>query len=192
MNRAPAAASDGAASPALRRRRVLHFVLLSSVAIWVCAVSLTSAQEMGGRSSGQAAATAALSRSVHRNLGCRSCHSEMSFVIGGTPDPVATCARCHSPQSPRGSADGHAIALRAGNTKAPTCVTCHGSHDVLSRRDPMSRTHPANVPAQCGTCHTPSLTTFREGVHGSELQLNKGLNTATCTSCHTARVDDSG
>lgn len=186
MIRTPAAASDGAASPVLRSRRVLRFVLISSLATWIGALSLVSAQEMSGRSSGQAAAADAQSRSVHRNLGCRSCHSEMSFVIGGRPDPVSTCARCHSPQSPRGSADGHAIALRAGNTNAPTCVTCHGSHDVLSRRDPNSRTHAANVPAQCGTCHTPSLKTFREGVHGSELEPNKGLNTATCTSCHTA------
>lgn len=186
MNRPPAASSDGAATPAPRRRRVLHFVLISSVAIWVCAVALTSAQEMGGRSGAQAAATDVLSRSVHRNLGCRSCHGEMSFMIGGRPDPVSTCARCHSLQSPTGSVDGHAIALRAGNTNAPTCVTCHGSHDVLSRRDPISRTHPANVPAQCGTCHGPSLKTFREGVHGSLSDPKEGLNTATCTSCHTA------
>lgn len=186
MKRTRAAASDGAVTPAPRSRRVVHIVFGVSLAIWIGAVSLVSAQEMSGRSGGQAAATDALSRSVHRDLGCRSCHAEMSFVMGGTPDPVATCARCHLSQSQGRSADGHAIALRAGNTNAPTCVSCHGSHDVISRRDPVSRTHPANVPAQCGTCHTPSLKTFREGVHGSDLESKRSPNAATCTSCHTA------
>ena len=154
--------------------------------LWMVAVTAGSAQDMGVRGGNQGAAAEALSRSVHRNLGCRTCHGEMSFVMGGRPDPVATCARCHTPQSQARSADGHAMALRAGNTSAPTCVTCHGSHDVLSRRDPVSRTHPANVPAQCGTCHAPSLSAYREGVHGSELERDNNLGTATCTSCHTA------
>lgn len=186
MSRAPVVASDCAASQAPRSRRVLHFVLGLCVAIWVCAVSLISAQDLGGRSGGQAAAAEALSRSVHRTLGCASCHGERSMEMGGRPDPVATCARCHTPQSQARSSDGHSMALLAGNTGAPTCVTCHGSHDVLSRRDPLSRTYPVNVPAQCGACHAPSLSTYREGVHGSELELKSNLGTATCTSCHTA------
>jgi len=138
------------------------------------------------RSGNQAAAAGALARSVHRTLGCRSCHGEMAFEMGARPDPVAACARCHTGQSQSPTADGHAMARRAGNTNAPSCVTCHGSHDVLSKRDPLSRTYPANVPAQCGTCHTPSLRTYREGVHAIELEQRKNLTSAACASCHTA------
>jgi cytochrome b subunit of formate dehydrogenase len=157
-----------------------------SASLWTLAVAMGSAQEMGMRSGNQAAAAEALARSVHRTLGCRSCHSEMSFEMGARPDPVTTCARCHTAQSQSLTADGHAVARRAGNTNAPSCVTCHGSHDVLSKRDPLSRTYPATVPAQCGTCHTASLTTYREGVHAIELEQTNNLSSATCTSCHTA------
>ena len=163
-----------------------HVAVLLAGVLWPLAVVTTSGQEMGGRTGNQAAAATALADSVHRSLGCRNCHGEMSFETGGRPDPVATCARCHTAQAQAWRADGHASAIHAGNTTAPTCVTCHGSHDVRSRRDSRSRTHPANVPAQCGTCHTASLTTYREGVHGIEVEQNRNFKSATCTSCHTA------
>ena len=182
--------ASSAASPrritAWQRGGAFQLAIGLGAVLWVVAVAAGSAQQMGMRGGNQAAAAEALSRSVHRTLSCRSCHGEMSLEMGGRPDPVATCAQCHTPQAQARSTDGHAMALRAGNTSAPTCVTCHGSHDVLSRRDPLSRTYPANVPAQCGTCHAPSLGTYREGVHGAELERNKNLNAATCTSCHTA------
>ena len=47
------------------------------VSLWVLAVFAVSAQDIGERSGNQAAAAVALSRSVHRDLGCRSRHSEM-------------------------------------------------------------------------------------------------------------------
>ena len=162
----------------------LRFAL--TVLMLTLAATVGFAQDVGVPAGNPQSAAQALSRSVHRNLGCRSCHGEMSPVMGGRPDPVDTCARCHTPQSQARSADGHAMALRAGNASAPSCVTCHGSHDVLSRRDPVSRTHPASAPAQCGTCHAPALRTYRDGVHGTELDRNNNLGTATCTSCHTA------
>ena len=151
-------------------------------------VAAVSAQEMGERFGTQAAATDALSRSVHRNLGCRSCHSEMSFEMWmrRRPDPIGVCSRCHVQQGQALFADGHWMALSAGNAKAPTCVSCHGSHGVLSRMDPASPTHPTNVPGECGTCHGPSLDTYRQGIHASELEQAGNLRAATCTSCHTA------
>ncbi|MBY0497555.1 MAG: cytochrome c3 family protein [Cyanobacteria bacterium] len=154
------------------------------MAVWLLLVAVieASAQDMGMRSVSQAAV---LASSVHRSLTCRSCHGEMSLETGARPDPVGTCARCHAPEAQARPADDHGIASRAGNAAAPTCVTCHGSHDVLSRRDPLSRTHASNVPAQCGTCHQGALTTYREGIHGTELAQNN-LSAATCTNCHTA------
>jgi cytochrome b subunit of formate dehydrogenase len=78
------------------------------------------------------------------------------------------------------------MARRAGNESAPSCVSCHGSHDVMPADDPASRTYPANVPAQCGTCHTPALRSYQKGVHGVELARANDPAAATCTSCHTA------
>ena len=170
----------------LTRRSALLLRIGLATVLWMLAVSVGSAQDFGMRVGDQAAAAEALSRSEHRNLGCRSCHGEMSFVMGAKLDPVATCAQCHAAQFQALTADGHAMARRAANANAPSCVTCHGSHDVLSKRDPLSRTYPVNVPAQCGICHTPSLRTYREGVHAIELGQTNNLSSATCTSCHTA------
>lgn len=161
-------------------------VRLALAAVWLLAMTATdgAAQDMGMRSGNQAAA-AALAGSVHRTLSCRTCHGEMSFETGTRLDPVGVCARCHQTPAQARSADDHGIALRAGNTSAPSCVTCHGSHDVLSLRDPLSRTNPVNVNEQCGTCHKSALTTFREGVHAVAGGPND-LDRPTCTSCHTA------
>ena len=117
-------------------------IVIAMLTAWA-AVSPVRAQEHGGRPE-----AAALSRSMHRGLGCASCHGHMGFERGGRLDPVATCGSCHTAQGETFAADGHLLALRAGNASAPSCVSCHGSHDVLSARDPASRTHPANVPAQ--------------------------------------------
>ena len=155
--------------------------LVIAVLTACAAPSPARAQEHGGGPE-----AAALSQSVHRGLGCASCHGHMEFERRGRPDPIATCARCHTAQGETFAADGHLLALRAGNVSAPSCVSCHGSHEVLSGRDPRSPTNPANVPAQCGTCHIPALESYRQGVHGAELERASNPGTATCASCHTA------
>ena len=152
------------------------------VTIAVCTPLLAGAQEHEG--GGPEAA--ALSRSVHRELGCASCHGHMGMERSGGPDPVAACAPCHAAQEEAFEADGHLMALRAGNAAAPSCVSCHGSHDVLRADDPASPTNPANVPARCGTCHAPSLESYRNGVHGAALEQTANPRAATCASCHTA------
>jgi cytochrome b subunit of formate dehydrogenase len=146
-------------------------------------VALASAQEMEGRGGAQAQA---LSGSVHRTLRCANCHGHMSSEMGGRPDPITTCTACHTAQGEAFSVDGHQASFQAGNAAAPTCVSCHGSHEVLSRRDAASPSHPANLPVQCGACHSSSLRTYQEGVHSAELERAHDLRAATCTSCHTA------
>lgn len=154
--------------------------------VLVLVIAVGAPSRAPGQEHGRGGPEAALSRSVHRELGCPVCHGHMGMEGEGRPDPVATCARCHAAQSEAFSVDGHLMALRAGNASAPSCVTCHGSHDVLSGRDPASRSHPANVPTQCGTCHPRSLQSYRAGVHGEDLERVDDPRAATCASCHTA------
>jgi len=58
----------------------------------------------------------------------------------------------------------HGFALtKDGLLVAANCSSCHGSHGILSSKDPKSKTNHANIPATCGTCHTgPSKLFPRE------------------------------
>ena len=56
---------------------------------------------------------------------------------------------------------GHAL-VYAGLISAPTCVSCHGGHDVKSRTDPTSPVHRNNVSEDCGKCHVGILEQYRD------------------------------
>ena len=48
----------------------------------------------------------------------------------------------------------HGFALsKEGLLVAANCQSCHGSHGILSHKDPNSPTFKANIPKTCGTCH---------------------------------------
>lgn len=97
---------------------------------------------------------------------------------------VTACQSCHIAQARAATTDAHAKASIRGATPAPTCVSCHGSHDVLRRANPRSRTFPANVAAQCASCHDPALRAYMSGVHATIIQTQTGIPAATCTGCH--------
>lgn len=156
---------------------------------WLVAVRVTVARQPFGMAQehfGGGPQSAELARSVHRTLSCSSCHTEMPFEMRvRPPNPVTACSRCHRRAAEALRGDAHWMGLAAGNSRAPTCVTCHGSHGVLSRRNPASPTHATNVPTQCGSCHSGAWDVFRQGVHAEE-PAGGNLRPATCTSCHTA------
>ena len=69
---------------------------------------------------------------------------------------------CHAPQARDHARSLHGRAEALGEELAPSCVTCHGDHDILSHRDPASPTAVLNIPLLCGQCH-------REGAPVSEI-----------------------
>lgn len=109
---------------------------------------------------------------------------------------VPTCAACHTTIAPPGTRAGPAVAalfadsihgqrLQQGNADAPTCSSCHRSHDILTKTEPASPVHRLNVAETCGSCHMQPAQEFRDGIHGA--RLGEGHPDApTCTSCHTA------
>lgn len=110
-------------------------------------------------------ATEAFQGSVHAAAGagqCAGCHGDVHSVLpaGNPASPVAranvqdTCTSCHGgtvAESYRRSF--HGIAMQYGYEKAPGCVDCHGSHDIVQVNDPASRVSPANVGQVCVSCH---------------------------------------
>lgn len=139
----------------------------------------------------------ALAGSVHEPFGfsCSTCHQGMEFPH--PPNPRATCSPCHSDIEARYAASLHGYALARGNERAPSCATCHGSHQILSSRNPLSRTHQVKLPGTCAECHgqaglltdqlvrlPQSFQEYARSVHGQG--ATRGVAAAaSCADCHS-------
>jgi predicted CXXCH cytochrome family protein len=66
---------------------------------------------------------------------------------------IETCGACHGGviESYKDSFHGKAVAL--GAKDSPDCTGCHGAHKVLSKKDPLSLTHPDQKTQLCAECH---------------------------------------
>ncbi len=142
-----------------------------------------------------------VARSVHgaAGMGCTTCHGALAFPHPADRQKVE-CRSCHPVQGDQHAASLHGQAAARGDKLAPTCVDCHGLHNVRSHRDPLSRTAVMNIPFLCGQCHREGtavsqrrdipedsiLENYSESIHGAGL-FQQGLTvTAVCTSCHTS------
>ena len=136
---------------------------------------------------------------------CTDCHGAHGvFQVRDTRSAVApanvaeTCARCHADaarmepfgRSPEVFAEWttsvHAAALlERGDTSAPTCNTCHGSHGAT----PPGVDAVANV---CAQCHVREAELFRDSPKKALFEM---MGQADCLVCHNnhaiARPDDS-
>ena len=112
----------------------------------------------------------------------------------------ASCSTCHATVVTEQHASLHGKAAARGDALAPTCVTCHGGHEILSHQDAKSPVAVMNIPLLCGECHREGsevslthdipqdniLENYADSIHGEGL-FQKGLTvTAVCTSCHSA------
>jgi len=139
----------------------------------------------------------------HTKVACSQCHSEVNVSklrpCETIKNPV-DCSKCHEAEGQQYQRSTHGQLFAKHEPNAPVCKECHGTHVILSKVDPASRTFPTNVPALCGTCHREGqraavrytgqqheiISHYRESIHGKGL-LQSGLTvTATCTNCHTA------
>lgn len=73
---------------------------------------------------------------------------------------VRECGTCHaeSLRTYRDTFHGQVTAL--GFTRTARCSDCHGAHDILPSRDPLSRVNPANLVTTCQTCHPAANINF--------------------------------
>lgn len=125
---------------------------------------------------------------------CSDCHGAHGVRPVKDPrSPVApinvatTCAACHADRMrmsafgreptpfPDWSASAHAAALlKRGDTSAPTCSTCHGSHGAT----PPGVDAVANV---CAQCHAREADLFRAS---PKRAIFEAMNEAECLVCH--------
>ncbi len=141
-------------------------------------------------------------KSVHAANGCSSCHEGADVEEFPHPFPLerVQCQNCHDEEAEQYKGSLHGIALEKKDPDAPTCLDCHGYHDILPPTDPRSKTYVMRIPVMCGRCHREDsdmvkrhnipekdiIQNYSMSIHGEGL-FNRGLTvTAVCTSCHTA------
>jgi predicted CXXCH cytochrome family protein len=137
-----------------------------------------------------------LGQSVHGKAGltCTSCHQD----ITGYPHPpfaaedcrafiiarAESCIVCHSEISEAQHDSIHARFLAVGNRDVPTCVECHGGHDVAPPDEPRHK-----LSQTCGQegCHTSILTAYERSIHGSVIVREEdNPYVPVCEDCHGA------
>ncbi|MFI5169196.1 MAG: cytochrome c3 family protein [Vicinamibacterales bacterium] len=142
---------------------------------------------------------------------CTDCHDphagkRLTDPERGTLLPEAriavprTCARCHEAIYDQYQASAHGAALFGeGNPDVPTCIDCHGVHQIS---DPRTARFRVNSPKICAGCHTDAAKMARYGLstsvlktyvadfHGSTVTLfqksrpDQATNKPVCYDCH--------
>jgi len=141
-----------------------------------------------------------IGKSVHRKQNCIGCHPDAAVADFPHPENLkpVNCGLCHKNQKIQYDGSLHGLGFKTSSIYAPDCKECHGKHDIISSKNPESRTYKMNIPFLCGRCHKEGspiariyniteqniLGNYSEGIHGIGL-FKKGLTvTATCNDCH--------
>jgi hypothetical protein len=142
---------------------------------------------------------------------CADCHNphtqqRITYEDTGKLLPYArlqipkTCAKCHSAiyDTYKESVHGNAL-TQDGNPDVPTCIDCHGVHNI---QNPTTATFRNSTPYLCAKCHTNNalmhkyglstqvLNTYVADFHGTTVVLfektfpDQPTNKPVCTDCH--------
>lgn len=132
---------------------------------------------------------------------CANCHGDM-HDIKLKSDPlspmskvlqVSTCGECHDTAAVRrfrSSVHGSGL-LRSGLSVAPSCSSCHGSHDMAKVKEAASKVSGEHITQTCGECHTFIAARWKTSRHG-ELYF-KGTpeeksKAPLCKDCHSGHA----
>ena len=131
---------------------------------------------------------------------CHGAHGILSVQSGGSPlrkeNESDFCLNCHLRDSDIRNKVGiseyfmsgyesgvHGQARAAGNDKSATCGDCHGVHDVMNSRRPLSTINRWNVDDSCGKCHMEAAAAYKDSSHGYAVARGNS-ESPTCTTCH--------
>ncbi len=132
---------------------------------------------------------AVFEKSVHgAKLGCVGCHvgheeyphpelkaKDRAQLVASFRD---ACRSCHFDNYAKALDGVHYKLAAKGDSSAPGCVDCHGSHDIARPGRPR-----AKVSETCSACHSEVAEKYGTSVHG--LALAEGSqDVPVCTDCH--------
>jgi len=89
------------------------------------------------------------------------------------------CRTCHVKEFEVAGDSAHVKVLNSGNTEAPICVDCHGSHDLSDPANPRPK-----ISHSCAKCHLSVYSSYRSSVHGAALEAESNPDVPTCINCH--------
>jgi len=140
---------------------------------------------------------------------CSDCHNphaqrkitgeDGTLLAEGRVGIPRTCAHCHEEIQEQYRESVHGAALVDGNPDVPTCIDCHGVHDIP---DPRTTAFRLASPRMCADCHTDAkrmarynlstqvLRTYVADFHGSTVTLfqrrhpDQVTNKPVCYDCH--------
>lgn len=118
---------------------------------------------------------------------CLSCHGDIPQMRQYALEPVTEDMFLVSQHGQK--------LLLEGDTRAPSCGDCHGSHAILPRTDPRSPVNPVRVSETCAICHsdpdrlpdglpTDAYEEWAGSAHGVALLERHNEESANCASCH--------
>ncbi len=186
---------------------VIGIVAQSNEDCMMCHEDPELVAEQNGKTVSVFVDTHILGHSVHKNIKCISCHTDVNTEEYFHADKLkklapVNCGSCHKTVRIKYDAGVHGQALRLGEPFAPDCKECHGKHDVLSKGNPKSMTYKMNIPILCGNCHKEGapvakiynidehniVENYSQGIHGKGLYQSGLLVTATCNNCHNSHL----
>ncbi|MCP4203676.1 MAG: hypothetical protein GY769_17300 [bacterium] len=141
--------------------------------------------------------------SAHNDTACAQCHTDVTPSLTRSCETVTSkvdCSICHAEPVAEYTGGIHGSLIAEGDPDAPTCIDCHGKHDIQLKEVPSSPTFARNVPALCANCHRAGeqaavrieseiediFDSYLDSIHGKGLVESGLLVTATCADCHTA------
>ncbi|MFM2067536.1 MAG: hypothetical protein RLZZ584_2445 [Pseudomonadota bacterium] len=130
--------------------------------------------------------------SVHKDQDCTDCHSQLDDKTHGkgkttleshralTAAMQDSCRDCHKKKFKQYDDSIHAALVKAGDTRAPLCASCHDAHTQAPVKQLASIDHPP-----CATCHEAIFKAWSGDVHG-QLRASVGRKAPICADCHQA------
>jgi len=142
---------------------------------------------------------------------CTDCHNPHTqtrltdkttgkLLLGARLAVPQTCAKCHSTIYDTYKNSVHGAALtQEGNQYVPTCIDCHGVHNI---QNPTTASFRNSTPDLCAKCHTNEtimkqygistnvLNTYVADFHGTTVEMfaknypDQPTNKPVCTDCH--------
>jgi thiosulfate reductase cytochrome b subunit len=144
----------------------------------------------------------ALVGSVHAGMTCVECHPDAAALPHQPKLELNTCAAsCHTNEMERYLSGTHREAFEHNDPLAPTCVSCHGGHQIHGVGERQSPQHRLNSIFLCAECHerhmkdTPGgykprshINAYLESAHGKAVASSGLVAAPTCADCHDAHA----
>lgn len=135
---------------------------------------------------------------------CADCHGTHNILPSDDKNSLTyklniaeTCADCHlkkdvldhlgfrnqGPVAAYKSSIHDQILLEDTEQIAPTCVSCHGAHNIYLMSDPRSTFNKLNRAETCGNCHAEIESQYKKSIHWQAVKLGH-FESPTCNDCH--------